>query len=35
MSIIVCFVLEERVNHGIALSSEKSLGWPEEEVRSW
>jgi hypothetical protein len=28
-------VLEERVNHGIALSSGKRRGWPEEEARSW
>jgi hypothetical protein len=28
-------VLEERVNHDIALSSGKSRGWPEEEARSW
>jgi hypothetical protein len=28
-------VLEERVDHDIALSSGKSRGWPEEEARSW
>jgi hypothetical protein len=27
-------VLEKRVNHGIALSSERSRGRPEEEARS-
>jgi hypothetical protein len=30
----VYIVLEERVNHGIALSSERSRGRPEEEARS-